>query len=58
VIGLLAAAGAIFIARKIFAPKSEQIFFALFLIMIAAFYLAKVCRPTHSQRPTRTVSKE
>jgi hypothetical protein len=42
VIGLLAAAGAIFIARKIFAPKSEQIFFALFLIMIAAFYLAFV----------------
>jgi hypothetical protein len=40
VIGLLAAAGAIFIARKIFAPKAEQIFFAMFLIMIAAFYLA------------------
>ena len=40
VIGLLAAAGAIFIARKILAPKAEQIFFALFLIMIAAFYLA------------------
>jgi len=40
VIGLLAAAGAIFIARKILAPKAEQIFFAMFLIMIAAFYLA------------------
>ena len=39
-IGLMAAAGAIFMARKIFAPKAEQIFFAMFLIMIAAFYLA------------------
>jgi Family of unknown function (DUF6010) len=41
-IGLMAAAGAIFIARKFFAPKSEQIFYAMFLIMIAAFYLAFV----------------
>lgn len=40
VIGLLAAAGTIFIARKILAPKAEQIFYAVFLIMIAAFYLA------------------
>jgi hypothetical protein len=40
VIGLMAAAGAIFIARKILTPKAEQIFFAMFLIMIAAFYLA------------------
>ena len=40
VIGFLAAAGAIFIARKTLAPKAEQIFFAMFLIMIAAFYLA------------------
>jgi hypothetical protein len=40
VIGLMAAAGAIFIARRILAPKAEQIFFAMFLIMIAAFYLA------------------
>ena len=39
-IGFLAAAGAIFIARKILAPKAEQIFYAMFLIMIAAFYLA------------------
>jgi hypothetical protein len=37
----MAAAGAIFIARKILAPKAEQIFFAMFLLMIAAFYLAK-----------------
>jgi hypothetical protein len=39
VIGLMAAAGAIFISRKILTPKTEQIFFAMFLIMIAAFYL-------------------
>jgi hypothetical protein len=31
----LAAAGAMFIARKILAPKAELIFFAMFLIMIA-----------------------
>jgi hypothetical protein len=41
-IGLLAVPGAIFIARKVLAPKAEQIFFAIFLIMIAAFYLAFV----------------
>ncbi len=40
VIGFLAAAGAIVIARKVFAPKAEQIFYAMFLIMIAALYLA------------------
>ncbi len=40
VIGLLAAAGAICISRKILAPKAEQIFYAMFLIMVAAFYLA------------------
>jgi hypothetical protein len=40
VIGLMAVAGTIFIARKIFTPKLEQIFYAMFLIMIAAFYLA------------------
>jgi hypothetical protein len=39
-IGFMAAAGAIFLARKFLAPKAEQIFFAMFLIMIAAFYLA------------------
>jgi len=39
-IGLMAAAGAIFIVRKILAPRAEQIFYAIFLIMIAAFYLA------------------
>jgi hypothetical protein len=40
VIGLMAAAGVIFIARKILGPKPEQVFYAMFLIMIAAFYLA------------------
>jgi len=40
VIGLMAAAGTISIARKMLAPKAEQIFYAMFLIMIAAFYLA------------------
>ena len=39
-IGFMAAAGAIFIAGKFLAPKTEQIFFALFLITVAAFYLA------------------
>ncbi len=39
-IGLLAAAGSIFISQKLFSPKAEQIFFALFLVAIAAFYLA------------------
>ena len=40
VIGLMAAAGTISISRKLLAPKTEQIFYAMFLIMIAAFYLA------------------
>jgi hypothetical protein len=41
VIGLLAAAGAIFIARKIFAPKAEQIFFAMFLIVLPQLELER-----------------
>ena len=40
VIGLMAARGTICIFRKIFTPKSEQIFYAIFLMLIAAFYLA------------------
>jgi len=40
VIGLLAATGTICISRKILTPKSEQIFYAMFLILVAAFYLA------------------
>ena len=41
-IGLLAAAGAIFVSRQIFGPKAEQFFYGMFLIPIAAFYLAFV----------------
>lgn len=40
VIGLLAATGTIFIVRKVLFPRLEQAFYAIFLIMIAAFYLA------------------
>jgi hypothetical protein len=40
VIGIMAARGTTCIFRKIFKPKAEQIFYAMFLIMIAAFYLA------------------
>src|SRR5256885_17125745 len=41
-IGLLAAAGAISITRRIFGPRAEQVFYGLFLVIIAAFYLAFV----------------
>jgi hypothetical protein len=40
VIGLLAATGTISIVPKILTSKGEQIFYAMFLMMIAAFYLA------------------
>jgi hypothetical protein len=39
-IGFLAAAGSMCISQKLFSAKAEQIFFALFLIAIAGFYLA------------------
>ena len=39
-IGLLAAAGSILISQKLFSAKGQQIFFALFFIAIAGFYLA------------------
>lgn len=39
-IGIMAAAGSVYIAKSILSPKAEQIFFGLFLIAIAAFYLA------------------
>src|SRR5262249_21444351 len=39
-IGGMSAAGSAYIARSLFSAKSEQIFFALFLIPIAGFYLA------------------
>jgi membrane protease YdiL (CAAX protease family) len=51
VIGFMAAAGTIFIARKILSPKAEQISYAAFLMMIAAFYL--VSRPTSEWRGRR-----
>ena len=38
-VGILAAAGSVFISQKLFSAKVEQIFFALFLVAIAAFYL-------------------
>ena len=39
-IGFLAAAGSIFISQKLFSASGQQIFFALFFIAIAGFYLA------------------
>jgi hypothetical protein len=39
-IGGLAAAGSVYISKSIFSAKVEQIFFGLFLIPIAGFYLA------------------
>ncbi|HEY2626707.1 MAG TPA: DUF6010 family protein [Candidatus Udaeobacter sp.] len=39
-IGSLAAAGSACISQKLLSAKAEQIFFGLFLIAIAAFYLA------------------
>src|SRR5215813_8324946 len=39
-IGLLAAAGSIFISQKLFSARGQQIFFAMFFIAIAGFYLA------------------
>ena len=40
VIGFMSTAGSIFISQKIFSPKAEQIFYGIFLIPIAGFYLA------------------
>ena len=40
IIGVMAAIGSVYIARAIFGAKMEQIFFGLFLIPIAGFYLA------------------
>src|SRR4030095_3220415 len=39
-IGVMSAAGSVYIAKSIFSAKVEQIFFGLFLIPIAGFYLA------------------
>ena len=38
--GVMSAAGSVYIAKLIFSAKLEQIFFGLFLIPIAGFYLA------------------
>src|SRR5882762_5074154 len=40
VIGLMAATGTISTVRKFLGPRAEQVFYGMFLIMIAAFYLA------------------
>jgi hypothetical protein len=39
-IGVMAAIGTIFTFRKILSPKSEQILYAMALILVALFYLA------------------
>ena len=39
-VGVMSAAGSVYIAKSVFSPKGEQIFFGLFLIPIAGFYLA------------------
>src|SRR5215475_8360554 len=39
-IGLLAAAGSIFVSQKLFFARGQQIFFALFFVAIAGFYLS------------------
>ena len=39
-IGVMSAAGSVYISRSIFSAKAEQIFFGLFLTPIAGFYLA------------------
>jgi hypothetical protein len=39
-IGAMSAAGSVYIAKLIFSAKGEQIFFGLFLVPIAGFYLA------------------
>jgi hypothetical protein len=40
VIGLMAVTGTIATARRFLNPKAEQMFYGMFLIVIAAFYLA------------------
>ena len=39
-IGVMSAAGSVYVSKSIFSAKVEQIFFGLFLIPIAGFYLA------------------
>jgi hypothetical protein len=40
VIGLMSVVGAVVMVRKVLGPRAEQTFYGLFLVMIAAFYLA------------------
>ncbi len=40
VIGIMAAAGCIALGRRFLRPRQEQVFYGLFLMMIAGFYLA------------------
>jgi hypothetical protein len=39
-IGVMSAAGSVYLSQSVFSAKAEQIFFGLFLIPIAGFYLA------------------
>ena len=39
-LGLLAAAGSVVVSQKLFRGRSEQVFYGVFLIAIAGFYLA------------------
>ena len=39
-IGALSAAGSVYLSKSIFSAKAEQVFFGLFLVPIAGFYLA------------------
>jgi hypothetical protein len=39
-IGVMSAAGSVYISKSTFSTKGEQIFFGLFLVPIAGFYLA------------------
>jgi hypothetical protein len=39
-IGVMSAAGSVAISQKVFSAKAEQIFFGLFFVSIAGFYLA------------------
>ena len=48
IVGLLAAVGSILVVPRMFQGRWEQIFWALFLVVIAAFYLSLRLEP---QRP-------
>ena len=54
VIGLLGAIGSIFVFRRMFQGRWEQIFWACFLVVIAAFYLSFAAYFGASTRAWRT----